>query len=100
MDVRRSEDAGADVARDAVLEPEAGEVPPRRRSTGTSDGYDLDEHFSDAEDDKSAEPLDSRKSLATLASNSLCFNWCITGVGERMKHFFEIENELTAHRFD
>jgi hypothetical protein len=52
MDVRRSEDAGVvDVARDAVLELKQARSPgTRRRSTGT-DGYDLDEHFSDAEDD-------------------------------------------------
>jgi hypothetical protein len=31
MDVRRSEDAGTDVARDAVLEPEAGEGPNKKK---------------------------------------------------------------------
>jgi hypothetical protein len=54
MDVRRSEDAGVvDVARDAVLEPEAGEVAPEQEEEAQErlDGYDLDEHFSDAEDD-------------------------------------------------
>jgi hypothetical protein len=42
-----------DVARDAVLEPEAGEVAPEQEEEAQErlDGYDLDEHFSDAEDD-------------------------------------------------